>query len=294
MNFTIKLLRLQLKFLNKFADSCSIRKSRYFQDKIGRLMSIDHQKDVIFMPIPSSKIQSEIIIPKHLNNNGIILYVHGGGYVSGGIEYAKGFGTILAVQNHIKVCCVAYRLAPENKFPAALDDAFDEYNNLLKEGYCPEQIVLCGESAGGGLIYSLMLKIKEENLPMPCGLIAISPWTDLTSSGKSYETNCKKDPSMTKKRLQFYAKNYTDNFLSPFVSPLNADFTGFPPSLIFVGGDEVMLSDSTELHSNLIKYNCQSQLHIAPDMWHIYLLYGLKVSKEDRKKIGIFLQEVLK
>lgn len=297
MELFTKMLRKQISAINKIADVCSSEKShtvqRAMQDKIGGFMAHEYIDEVEYQPVNCDKIQAEYVIPKHLTHKGVILYLHGGGYVSGDLQYAKGFGTILAVQNDIKVCCLAYRLAPENPFPAALDDAVCAYNKLIQDGFLPSEIVLCGESSGGGLVFALALKLKELNIELPCGIIAISPWSDLTMSGTSYEDNKEIDPSMTKKRLECYAKCYTDNVNSPLVSPVKADFTGFPPSLIFVGGDEIMLSDSVDLHKKLCDSGCLSKLHIAPDMWHIYLLYGTKQAKEDIKMIPEFIEEIL-
>ncbi len=292
MDLLTKLLRKQLSVVNKLADVCSIKKSRAVQDKIGSFMAHEHLSEVTYRAVNSSEFQAEYIIPNRLEYDGVILYLHGGGYVSGDIQYAKGFGTILAAQNHIAVCCVAYRLAPEHKFPAALEDAVQAYRYLLNDGYSHDKIVLCGESAGGGLVFSLALKLKEEQFPMPCGIIAVSPWSDLSMSGVSYEQNREKDPSMTKKRLQFYAGSYTEQIRSPFASPIFGDLTGLPPSLIFVGGDEIMLSDSVCLHNKLCESGCLSSLRIAPNMWHIYLLYNIKEAKEDRKMISDFLKEI--
>ena len=297
MELFTKVLRANISAVNKLADIGSFEKShtvqRTLQDKIGGYMAHDYINEVIAQPVNSPNIQAEYVTPKVLKNDGIILYLHGGGYVSGDLKYAKGFGTILAVQNNIRVCCLAYRLAPENPYPSAIDDSVMAYRKLIEDGYSPSQIVLCGESAGGGLIFALALKLKELNIELPCGIIAISPWSDLTMSGDSYEENREKDPSMTKKRLQCYAKCYTDQTESPFVSPLFGDLTGLPPSLIFVGGDEIMLSDSVSLHQKLCNSGCISKLHIAPEMWHIYLLYGTKQAKEDMKMIPKFLKEIL-
>ncbi len=293
MELMTKLIRMNLSVINKLADICSVERSRSVQDKIGSFMAHEYQSDLEYHTVELHGFQAEYIIPKKIEHDGIILYLHGGGYVSGNIKYARGFGSLLSANNHIKVLSVAYRLAPEHIFPAALDDALSAYCYLMDNGYSPDRIILCGESAGGGLVFSLSLKLKEENLPLPCGIIAVSPWSDLTMSGNSYEENREKDPSMTKKRLQFYAQCYTEQVKLPLVSPLFADLTGFPPSLIFVGGDEIMLSDSVDLHEKLCEYGCKSSLHIAPDMWHIYLLYGIKQAKNDMKKIPVFLREVL-
>ena len=293
MEFFTTVLKTQISIVSKLAAGCSVEKSRFAQDKIGELMARKYKQEVSYEKIRSGEFHAEYIIPDEKKLNGIILYLHGGGYVSGGMNYAKGFGTILACPNKIPVCCVAYRLAPENAFPAALTDALNAYRFLILEGYSPENIILCGESAGGGLAYALALKLKEEKLEMPCGIIAVSPWSDLTLSGVSYDKNLENDPSMTKKRLKFYADCYTDQPELPLVSPLFGDLANLPPSLIFAGGDEILLSDSEELHERLVSCGCRSQLHIAPEMWHVYLLYNLKEFEEDYKRINEFLKEVL-
>ncbi|MCM1133665.1 MAG: alpha/beta hydrolase [Ruminococcus flavefaciens] len=296
MELFTKMLRGQISAVNKIADVCSSEKShtvqRALQDKIGGFMAHEYIDEVTYEAVESDKFQAEYVIPNRLDYNGVILYLHGGGYVSGDLQYAKGFGTILAVQNNIRVCCLAYRLAPENPYPSALDDAVNAYRKLMEDGFSPSEIILCGESSGGGLAYALALKLKDMGIGLPSGIIAISPWTDLTMSGESYETNSEADPSMTRKRLECYARCYTDNPHGPFVSPISGDLTGLPPSLIFVGGDEVMLSDSADLHAKLCNSGCSSKLHIAPEMWHIYLLYGTKQAKEDIKLIPEFVKEI--
>lgn len=293
MELLTKLLRTQVALVSKLSDGFSVEKARSSQEKLGELMAHKYRHSVECSKIPASDFTAEYIIPEKSELDGIILYLHGGGYVSGKMNYAKGFATILAANNKIPVCCVEYRLAPENKFPAALDDAYSAYRYLLESGYSSNNIVLCGESAGGGLVYALALKLKENTLPMPGGIIAISPWSDLTLSGSSYEENKEVDPSMTKERLQFYAESYTDEVHNPYVSPLFGDFTGFPPSLIFVGGAEIMLSDASELHKKLIAKGCRSRLRIAPDMWHVYVLFHLKEFSDDYKCMNSFLKEVL-
>ncbi|MBP3360274.1 MAG: alpha/beta hydrolase [Clostridia bacterium] len=293
MELLTKLLRSQVALAGKLFDGFSVEKSRSSQEKLGEFMAYKYKPDVKCSKVPSSDFTAEYIVPEQIESNGIILYLHGGGYVSGKMNYAKGFATILAANNHIRVCCLEYRLAPENKFPAALDDACNAYLYLLENGYSSKNIVLCGESAGGGLVYALSLKLKESGFPLPGGIIAISPWSDLTLSGSSYEENKEVDPSMTRERLQFYAECYTDTVDHPYVSPLFGDLTGLPPSLIFVGGAEIMLSDAVELHKKLLSSGCSSSLHIAPDMWHVYVLFDVKEFRGDYQCINAFLKEVL-
>ena len=231
------------------------------------------------------------MVPKDERRQGVILYLHGGGYTCGDLEYARGVGSLLASYTGTRVFCPAYRLAPEHPFPAAPEDALSCYRYLLEKGYSAEHITLCGESAGGGLCYSLCQMLRSEGLPMPAGIIAISPWTDLTASGDSYEENRDVDPSMTLKMLNYYRDCYTDDAKNPLVSPLFAQLNGMPPSLIFVGGDEIMRSDAQLLHQRLLAAGCESQLRIAPDRWHGYLLYGMSEDRADFSLLNRFLNE---
>ena len=293
MGLPAKLVRAQLNFFKPFVANCSLEVTRKGQDKLGELMEAIHRRDVIVRDHDFGPFQGAWIIPKDERRQGVILYLHGGGYTCGNLDYAKGFAATLSDECGVRVFCAAYRLAPEERFPAALDDAVVAYQYLLSKGYPARQILLCGESAGGGLIYALCLKLKSLRLPLPCGLIGISPWTDLTGSGESYITNRDIDPSMTPELLQFYAGCYTDDPRDPLCSPLFGDLTGLPPSLLFVGGDEVMLDDTRMLHQKLLDCGCKSQMIVAPERWHAYVLYYLNENMSDFDTINDFLTRVL-
>ena len=293
MGLPAKLVRAQLNFFKPFVANCSLEVTRKGQDKLGELMEAIHRRDVIVRDHDFGPFRGAWIIPKDERRQGVILYLHGGGYTCGNLDYAKGFAATLSDECGVRVFCAAYRLAPEERFPAALDDAVVAYQYLLSKGYPARQILLCGESAGGGLIYALCLKLKSLRLPLPCGLIGISPWTDLTGSGKSYITNRDIDPSMTPELLQFYAGCYTDDPKNPLCSPLFGDLTGLPPSLLFVGGDEVMLDDTRMLHQKLLDCGCKSQMIVAPERWHAYVLYYLNENMSDFDTINEFLTRVL-
>ena len=294
MELSAKLVRSQLNFFKPFVANCSLEVTRKGQDKLGELMTALHKREVLVKEHPFARFQGAWVMPKDQRRTGVILYLHGGGYTCGSLEYAKGFAATLASECGVKVFCAAYRLAPENRFPAALEDALEAYRYLLKKGYAAKQILLCGESAGGGLIYVLCLKLKELGMELPCGLIGISPWTDLTGSGASYEAHKDIDPSMTKALLEFYAKCYTDDPADPLCSPLFGDLTGLPPSLLFAGGDEIMLDDARLLHEKLLQCGCRSKLHIAPERWHAYVLYCLEENMaEDFQAIDHFLTKNL-
>ena len=168
------------------------------------------------------------------------------------------------------------------------------YQYLLSKGYSPSQILLCGESAGGGLIYALCLKLKQMRLPLPCGLVGISPWTDLTQSGATFAENREKDPSLSKELLDFYSTCYAQDPKDPLCSPLFGDLKGLPPSLLFAGGDEILLDDARRLHERLLQAGCKSTLHIAPERWHAYVLYCLAENmQDDFEAIGHFLDKTL-
>ncbi|MBQ7236420.1 MAG: alpha/beta hydrolase fold domain-containing protein [Clostridia bacterium] len=308
-------IRSQLNLIMPFTAKCSLSTVRRAQDKIGKLMAAGHKNDVVFETVNVNNLNCAMITPKDLISTGVILYLHGGGFVAGNLDYAKGFGTVLSAQCGIRVLCVEYRLAPEYVFPTALDDALDAYGYLLSNGYAPSQIIICGESAGGGLCYSLCQKLRDKGRTMPAGIISISPWTDLTLSGKSYAANEKRDPSITKEQLKFYSDCYAYGMhkegkkiralpapnpeedykikSNPKMSPLFDTQEKMPPSLIFVGGDEIMLNDATALHDKLIEANRSSELVIAPELWHAYVLYDLKERESDFDKIRKFIKTII-
>ena len=293
MSLSPKTIRAQLNLLRPLLDSCSLETIRKGQNMIGELMGVRHRDQVMVKEHPFPQFTSAWVIPKDERRQGVILYLHGGGYTCGDLQYATGFGSVLARECGVKVFCSGYRLAPEHPFPAALDDAVESYQYLLHKGYAPEHITLCGESAGGGLCYSLCLKLRELELPLPGGIITISPWTDLTASGQSYIDNKEADPSMTAEQLDFYASCYTQNRENPLVSPLFGDLTGLPPTLLFVGGDEIMLSDAQDLHNKLLASGCRSQLIVKPERWHGYLLYCLDEDRQDYTLLNRFLNQVM-
>lgn len=294
MTLTAKTVRTQLERLMPLINSCSLETTRRGQNLLGELMEWRHHQQVIIKDHPFPDFPAAWVLPRDKLRQGVILYLHGGGYVCGDLEYAKGFATRLAAQCGCPVLCPAYRLAPEHPYPAALEDCLCAYRYLLDKGYSPAHITVCGESAGGGACYALCLLLRQQGLPLPAGIIAISPWTDLTASGSSYEENREVDPSMTVELLRFYAGCYCQDFTDPLVSPLLArpeQLEGMPPSCIFVGGDEIMCSDSRLLHEKLLRAGCKSELTIAPGRWHGYLLYDLAEDQKDFEALNRFLDQ---
>ena len=290
---SVRFLRAQLKKLTCAAEEEPISVERKAQDFLGAVMQKMRPSDMLTQESFFEGFRAVMISPALPARSGAVLYVHGGGYCCGDLEYAKGFGTILASEANARVFCPAYRLAPEYPYPAALNDVMTCYRYLIKT-FPPEKIVLAGESAGGGLIYSMCLQMKAEGLPLPGGLVGMSPWTDLTSSGASYRENAEIDPSMTTFRLQRFANVYTETPADPLCSPIFGDLSGLPESLLFVGGDEIMRDDAVTLHEKLVAAGCVSTLTIAPEMWHAYVLYGFKERRADMDAICDFIWSIVR
>lgn len=289
---SVTFFRTHLRRLQSLAGEEPISLERREQELVGALLQWGQHGSVRFEEVEFPGFRAAMARPTELKGDGALLYLHGGGYVCGDLRYAKGFGSVLCRETRLPVFCPAYRLAPEHPFPAALEDAVSAYRYLLKT--CPaEKIVLAGESAGGGLLLALCMQAKALGLPQPAGLIPISPWSDLTASGPSYAENEDVDPSMTLARLQRYAACYSGDLRNPLVSPLFGDLSGLPESLIFVGGDEIMLSDAVLLHEALERAGCRSTLTVAPEMWHGYILYGLKERRMDMDAICDFVRRVI-
>lgn len=310
------LIKSQLGLLKPFVDKCSLAVVRRTQDNVGKLMSSSYKDQVRAEHIKVGELNCAMLTPREELTGGVILYLHGGGFVAGNLDYAKGFGSALAVKCGIKVFVVEYRLAPEHPYPAALDDAMDAYGYLLSSGFEPSRIALCGESAGGGLCYALCQKLRDKGRTMPAGIIAISPWTDMTFGSDSYTINEKDDPSITVEKLKYFADCYVygaevdrKGRLHPrinpdaeddrkvksdrHISPLFDTQEKMPESLIFVGSDEIMYDDSAILHEKLLDAGCRSELVVAPDMWHGYLLYDLPERAGDFDKIVRFVKRII-
>lgn len=287
------IVREEIRLLKPFIGRMSINRARQFQDALGEMGTKSVSEKVAFESVEIGDLEACFALPgSEKDSRRAILYLHGGGYVAGNLKYARGFAGILADHTAWRVLAVAYRLAPENPFPAAMEDAVTAYQYLLDSGYTPENIAFVGESAGGGLIYSTGLRAKELGLPLPAAIIALSPWADLTFSGASYKTNAKKDPSLNEAALRSQAKAYASGQAeNPLVSPIKGDFDGFPPSLLLVGGNELLLSDAEMLTVQLVKSGCRCELVIEEGLWHVYPLFGIPEARAAMDKIVAFLEQ---
>lgn len=285
-------VREQIRLIKPIINRMSIPVARTFQDALGELGAKLVAGRVIFEPVPMDGFEACFAVPAdQKDKRRVILYLHGGAYVAGNMKYARGFAGILADKIQQPVFSVAYRLAPEHPFPAALDDALTAYQYLLANGWDARQISFVGESAGGGLVYCLCLRLKQLGLPLPAALVGISPWTDLTFGGASYTTNACKDPSLAEDVLRDHAAVYANGKQQdPLVSPIFGDLTGLPPSLLLAGGDELLLSDAVTLAERLKSSGCSCELIVEDGLWHVYVLFSIPEARSALDKIACFLE----
>ena len=228
----------------------------------------------------------------------VVLQLHGGGYV-GAVRnaYYVFAGLYNEVSHGCSVLTPDYRVAPENPYPAALDDALASYQWLLDNGYSGEQIVLAGDSAGGGLAMALCHYLIDHGKQLPCGVVAMSPWTDLTASGESYETNYEKDPLFGNTRESIiYLDDYAGEHdkTEPYISPLFGDFHGFPPMLIQVGSLEMLLSDSVSVAEKARAQGVKVRLSVYEGMFHVFQMAYLNIpeSKKAWAEVGKFFDVI--
>lgn len=228
-------------------------------------------------------------------NRHAVLYCHGGGYTSGNLGYSKVLASKLTQRTGFDVLAFEYALAPESPYPAALSDAEEVWDYLMHLGYGARDIVLAGDSAGGNLALALCHRLKSENRMLPGAILLMSPWTDMTASGASYEERKEYDPMLSIDYIRAVRNAYAgeNNLEDPLISPLFGDFTGFPPTLIQVGSREILYSDSEKLRDKMTEAGVCCRLEVWEDMWHVFQMFPLKKSSYAMDSMAHFLLEEL-
>lgn len=211
----------------------------------------------------------------------VLLYLHGGGYTIGSPLAYREFATQLARTAGSALFSADYRLAPENPYPAAREDALAAYRGLLDLGYTANQIVVAGDSAGGGLTLSLLLALGEAGLEQPGRAVLFSPYLDLTLGGSTVTSKEAEDPSLTPAGLAAAGAHYLNGLPADTVgaSPLFGDFRGLPKILIETGGAEILLSDSTRFAERAAEAGVDVTLHVWPGMPHVWGLFAALLSE---------------
>ena len=238
-------------------------------------------------------VDAEWIIPKNANHNKVLLYFHGGGYAFGSSHTHRAMVAEIVRKAGFCGLLPEYRLAPEFPFPHAIEDAVRCYEWLLETGHDYRDIVIAGDSAGGGLALACLLKAREKGLPMPAAQILISPWVDLTVSQPSVFKNVGNSPMLFLREMKIWAKNYAgeESLKNPLISPIFADLTGLPPMLLQLSDAEVLVDEDLVLAENARKAGVPLELQVWEGLihvWHIYWKY-LDQAKEAIDKIVTFI-----
>lgn len=245
-------------------------------------------------------IPARKLVPERADADRHLLYLHGGAYVQGSPRSHAPLAGQLAQAAGATAWLVDYRLAPEHPYPAAVDDALAAYRALLAQGVAPGRIAIAGDSAGGGLALSTTLAIRDAALPLPAALALLSPWTDLTLSGASMRDREDAEPMLNPVWLDWAAGLYCGDAqdgpstlrTDPGVSPLFADLAGFPPLVVHVGSDEVLLDDSTFLARRAAHAGVEVTLRTFDGLWHVFQAQAGLIAEADEslREIGEFIR----
>ena len=284
-----------LKAVNSIAGKSlteeDLRKQRSSMELAGRLAA--PTGGVTLKQFKVGKIPCEWVKPDLAHNpQYVILYSHGGAYTCGGLDYARILAAKLAVSTGFTVVSFEYRLAPENKFPAALEDGIAVWHYLQEKGYGSDKIILSGDSAGGHLSVCMTQHFLNEGKEPPRMLLLFSPWTDMTIKSKSYQQYDGKDPILTK----HYVESVRDAVIGtdvdpadPKYTPLNGDFQSFPTTFVQVGKTEILYEDSAALVRKINKAEGKAKLDVEKDGWHVYQQMPLPVANRAMKRLSDFV-----
>ncbi|MBP5184705.1 MAG: alpha/beta hydrolase [Lachnospiraceae bacterium] len=247
------------------------------------------RENITVTPFCVESINCEEITPELAHNPGYaILYAHGGGYVTGNLNYARILGAKLALSTGFTTFSFDYRLAPEHPYPAALEDAVKVFEYLTGL-YPPERILFAGDSAGGNLVLCLAQKLLAEGKKLPDMLLLFSPWTDMTATAPSYETYKNMDPILTKEYVTEAAKVYIAGQGSdddPRFSPLSGTLSGLPHVYIMAGRNEILLDDSLRLRDKILELDGDVTLDLDEDGWHVYQQMPLPIAAQALKRLS--------
>ncbi|HEX7621596.1 MAG TPA: alpha/beta hydrolase [Anaerolineales bacterium] len=256
--------------------------------------SIRVPRGVCLKTVSANGVPSDWLEPDDAIPGRAILYLHGGAYVICSPSTHRGLAGNIARASQARLLLIDYRLAPENPFPAALDDALIAFRWLLEKGYAPENIAIGGDSAGGGLSLATALSLRDTNMKMPAALFLLSPWTDLTFSGESIRTRADRDPLLQVNDDGWLVKSYANGLplTYPYISPLFADLHDLPPTFIQVGTEEILFDDSFRLEQKARLAGVNVTLETWPGMWHVFQGFAPYVPESHKaiEKIGEFIR----
>jgi acetyl esterase/lipase len=248
-----------------------------------------------FDPVTAGGVLGAWITPDAARIDKVVLYLHGGGFRLGSIRSHRSLIARIAAACGCRVLAIDYRLAPEHRFPAALEDAQAAFLWLREQGFAASDIAIAGDSAGGGLALGCMLALRDQDLGVPCAAALLSPWTDLTASGASYTSRAARDPVHTRAMILALASNYLGDGVDPrhpLASPLFADLRGLPPLLIQAGDRETVLDDARALADKATAAGLDTRLEVYDEMIHVFQMYASDIIEAGQAitSIGDFLR----
>ena len=255
------------------------------RQRIDAIGSIDPvESDVSLTPIDAGGVPAEWSLAPTSDPENVLIFFHGGGYCSGSLVSHRGMAAEAGRAAGVRTLAVGYRLAPEHPFPAALEDALATYDFVRAQGIPAARIALGGDSAGGGLTLALLTRLRDAHKPLPGCAWLVSPWVDLRMSGASMSEKATVDPLISKPYLEELASAYlagTDPD-DPLVSPLRADLTGLPATLVQVGSAETLLDDAVRVARHAGAANVPITLEVWPDMIHAWHLWARRLTEGRR------------
>ena len=245
-------------------------------------------------PVKVDGIASEWVDAPTARADHAILYLHGGGYVIGSPVTHRSLAGKLSETSKARVLVIDYRMAPENPFPAAVDDAVKAWRWLLAQGLSPAKLAISGDSAGGGLTLATLVALRDADVALPKAVAMLSPWTDLTGNSETMTTRAEKDPMVQKAGLMAMGALYLNgkDAKTPLASPLFADLRGLPSMLIQVGDHETLLDDSRTLDKNAKAAGVDVTLEVWDEMIHVWQLFHpmLPEGVKALERIGEYLR----
>ena len=248
--------------------------------------------DIVYEPIVIEGLPAAWVTQSPVSTEQVILYLHGGAFVLGSLAAYRPTLVTYARATRTRLLVIEYRLAPEHPFPAAVDDARTAYHWLLAQGIRPEQIVVMGDSAGGGLALALLLALRDEQTPLPAAAVCLSQWFDLVCTGESMRTRARADVILTPQVLKKAADAYlgTTDPCTPLASPLYADLHGLPPLLLQVGTEDILLDDARRLALRACEAGVSVELEVWPNMIHGWQTFGRRLpeARQARARIARF------
>ena len=293
MNSMNQNLMLLIKRAHGLVVNSDLEKHRQSQDSIGAFWG--NTKEVTYTEFQIGEMKAEWVkINRAHTKKYVILYCHGGGYSAGSSIYARTLTSKLAVSTAMDVLCFDYRLAPEHPYPAAIEDAMKVWDYLMLLGYGARDVIVAGDSAGGNLALALVNCLKEGGRFLPRGLVLMSPWTDLTCSGKTHESKADIDPVLDAEYLNKARFAYAGehDMTDPKISPIFGDFRDYPPTYIQVGDNEILYSDATRLHRKMVSAKVAVRLDHYEGMWHVFQMSPIKKAYAAMNKIAEFIFEI--